>query len=257
MANLPWSPTTSGDIPVKATYAPSSGGQRASVSSLSQPNITTANATVSVRWPAALHAGSPTVLQAVLGKGIPDGSVAFLVDGSTPVGSTPTVDGVGSQLVTMPASGVHTISVEYTGKNPGFSGTATQSVFVQGARQPDALTVSPAGQAAWSIALPLALAPGTSVTLVGSSASGTTVLFSASGDCYVNGAVLTALTSGECLVTAISPGDAANAPGSATYTVGVVTPAAAPKPTTAAKRSLSLDDQLRKLLAPSGVAAGR
>jgi len=157
----------------------------------------------------------------------------------------------------MPASGVRTISVEYTGKNPGFSGTATQSVFVQGARQPDALTVSPAGQAAWSIALPLALAPGTSVTLVGSSASGTTVLFSASGDCYVNGAVLTALTSGECLVTAISPGDAANAPGSATYTVGVVTPAAAPKPTTAAKRSLSLDDQLRKLLAPSGVAAGR
>ena len=254
MANLPWSPTTSGDIPIKATYAPSSGGQRASVSPVSQPNITTANATVSVRWPAALHAGSPTVLQAVLGKGIPDGSVAFLVDGSTPVGSTPTVDGVGSQLVTMPASGVHTISVEYTGKNPGFSGTATQSVFVQGARQPDALTVSPAGQAAWSIALPLSLAPAASVTLVGSSASGTTVLFSASGDCYVNGAVLTALTSGECLVTAISPGDAANAPGSATYTVSVVAP---PKPTTPAKRSLSLDDQLRRLLAPSGVATGR
>ena len=147
----------------------------------------------------------------------------------------------------MPASGVHTISVEYTGKNPGFSGTATQSVFVQGALQPDALTVSPAGQAAWSIALPLSLAPGTSVTLVGSSASGTTVLFSASGDCYVNGAVL---TSGECLVTAISPGDAANAPGSATYTVSLVAPPAAPKPTTPAKRSLSLDDQLRKLLAP-------
>ena len=257
MANLPWSPTSSGDIPIKATYAPSSGGQLASVSPTSQPNITTANATVSVRWPAALHAGSPTVVQAVLGQGMPEGSAAFLIDGSTPVGSSPTVDGVASQLVTMPASGVHTISVEYTGKNPGFSGAVSQTVFVQGARQPDALTVAPAGQAAWSVALPITLTAGESVTLAGSSASGTTVLFSATGACYVNGAVLTALTAGECLVTAISPGDAANAPGSATYTVSVVAPPAAPKPTTPAKRSLTLDDQLRRLLAPSGVAAGR
>ena len=255
MANLPWSPTSSGDIPIKATYAPSSGGQLASVSPMSQPNITTANATVSVRWPAALHAGSPTVVQAVLGQGIPEGSVAFLIDGSTPVGSSPTVDGVASQLVTMPASGVHTISVEYTGKNPGFSGAVSQTVFVQGARQPDALTVTPSGQATWSVALPITLTAGESVTLAGSSASGTTVLFSATGACYVNASVLTTLTSGECLVTAISPGDAANAPGSATYTVSVVAPAAAP--TTPKKRSLSLDDQLRRLLAPSVVAAGR
>ena len=247
-ANLPWTPTASGDIPIKATYAPSSGGQLASVSPMSQPNITTANATVSVRWPAALHAGAPTVLQAVLGQGIPDGSVAFLIDGSTPVGSSPTVDGVASQLVTMPASGVHTISVEYTGKLPGFSGAASQSVFVQGARQPDALTVTPAGQPAWSIALPITLTAGESVALAGSSTSGTTVLLSASGPCYVNGATLTTLASGECLVTAISPGDAANAPGSATYTVGVVaSPTATSAPT---KRSGSLDDQLRMLLVP-------
>ncbi len=248
IANLPWTPTSSGDIPIKATYAPSSGGQLASVSPMSQPNITTANATVSVRWPAALHAGSPTVVQAVLGQGMPEGSVAFLIDGSTPVGSSPTVDGVASQLVTMPASGVHTISVEYTGKNPGFSGAVSQTVFVQGARQPDALTVTPSGQAAWSVALPITLTAGESVTLAGSSASGTTVLFSATGACYVNASVLTTLTSGECLVTAISPGDAANAPGSATYTVSVVAPPAAP--TTPKKRSLSLDDELRRLLAP-------
>ena len=246
-ASLPWTPTSSGDIPIKATYAPSSGGQLASVSPTSQPNITTANATVSVRWPAALHAGSPTVVQAVLGQGIPDGSVAFLIDGNTPVGSSPTTDGVGSQLVTMPASGVHTISVEYTGRLPGFSGAAAQSVFVAGSRQPDGLVVTPAGQGPWSVALPITMSPGQSVTLSGTSASGTTVLLSASGDCFVNGSVLTALAAGECLVTAISPGDAANSPGSATYTVSVAATTPSPKATT---RALSLEDQLRTLLGP-------
>ena len=221
-STLLWTPTSSGDIPIKATYAPSSGGQLASVSIFSTPNTTTANATVSVRWPAALYAGSPTVVQAVLGQGMPDGSVAFLIDGSTPVGSSPTVDGVASQLVTMPANGVHTISVEYTGKNPGFSGTATQQVFVLGARPTDALIVTPAAQGPWSVALPIAMTSGQSLSLTGTSASVTTVLLNASGICFVNGAVLTALAAGECLVTAISPGDAANSPGSATYTVSVV-----------------------------------
>lgn len=251
-ANLPWTPTSSGDIPIKATYTPSSGGQLASVSVYSEPNTTTANATVSVRWPPALYAGSPTVLQAVLGQGFPDGSVAFLVDGTTPVGSSPVIDGVGSQLVTMPASGVHTISVEYTGKNPGFSGTATQAVFVQGTRRPDALTIAPASGAPWSVALPITILSGQSVSLIGSSASNTTVLLRASGSCFVNGAVLTALAAGECLVTAISPGDAANSPGSATYTVSVLAASGAAvnssKPT--ATRAILLEDQLRTLLVP-------
>ncbi len=246
-AVLPWAPTLSGDLPIKATYAPTSGGQLASVSPSSTPNTTTGNATVSVRWPAALYAGSPTVLQAVLGQGIPDGSVAFLIDGSTPVGSSPTFDGVGSQLVSMPASGVHTISVEYTGKNPGFSGTATQQVFVLGARPSDALVVTPSGQGPWSVALPVAMTPGQSLTLSGTSASGTTVLLRASGACFVNGAVLTALTAGGCLVTAFSPGDDANSPGSATYTVSVVAATPSPKP---AKRTISLEGQLRTLLVP-------
>ncbi len=248
---LPWTPTSSGDIPIKATYTPSSGGQLASVSAYSEPNTTTANATVSVRWPVALYAGSPTVLQAILGQGIPDGSVAFLIDGTTPVGSSPVVDGVGSQLVTMPASGVHTISVEYTGKNPGFSGTATQSVFVQGTKRPDALTVMAGSGVPWSVALPITILRGQSVTLVGSSASGTTVLIRASGACFVNGAVLTALASGECLVTAISPGDAANSPGSATYTVSVVAAqSSVPPAVKATQRAVSLDDQIRTLLGP-------
>jgi hypothetical protein len=186
---------------------------------------------------------------------MPDGSVAFLIDGSTPVGSSPTVDGVASQLVTMPASGVHTISVEYTGKNPGFSGTATQPVFVLGARPTDSIVVTPAGQGPWSVALPITMSPGQSMTLSGTSASGTSVLLSASGDCFVNGSVLTALAAGECLVTAISPGDAANSPGSATYTVSVVAASAsasgaAAKPVKTTTRAISLEDQLRTLLGP-------
>ena len=252
-AIVPWAPTSSGDLPIKATYAPSSGGQLASVSPYSTPNTTTANAPISVRWPAALYAGAPTVVQAVLGQGIPDGSVAFLIDGSTPVGSAPTLDGVGSQLLTMPASGVHNISVEYTGKNPGFSGATSQSVFVLAARPPDVIVITPTGQGPWSVALPITMAPGQSLALSGTSASGTTVLLSSTGTCYMNGAALTALAAGECLVTAISPGNAANSPGSATYTVSVVAPStsgAAAKPVKTTTRAVSLEDQLRTLLVP-------
>ncbi len=71
--------------------------------------------TVSMRWPTNLYVGTPTVLQAVLGAGIPDGSVAFSMDGKGISGSIPTSGGVASFQWAPPASGVHTISVTYSG----------------------------------------------------------------------------------------------------------------------------------------------
>jgi hypothetical protein len=62
------------------------------------------------------------------------------------------------------------------------------------------------------------------VTLAGTSQSGTPVLFSEQGPCAIAGAVLTALSAGQCQVTAISPGNAQLTPGSETYTITVTAP---------------------------------
>jgi len=232
-ANLPWTPTAGGPISIQATYTPASGGQTASTSPVSTPSVTTADLPLSLRWPASLYVGTPTVLQAVLGAGFPDGSAAFLMDGVGISGSVPTVNGVATLQWTPPVSGIHTISAEYSGTRAGsagiFSGSSSQVVNIQGARVADNITVDPPGQPVWSIAAPIVMTVGSSVTLAGASTSDTTVVFSEQGPCVISGAVLQALGAGQCQVTAISPGNATLTPGSETYTVTVQNPPKRPR----------------------------
>ena len=232
-ATLPWTPTAGGPIAIQASYTPASGGQVASTSPVSTPNVTTADLPLSLRWPASLYVGTPTVLQAVLGAGFPDGSAAFLMDGVGISGSIPTVNGVATLQWTPPVSGIHTISAEYSGTRAGsagiFSGSSSQVVNIQGARVADNITVDPPGQPVWSIAAPIVMTVGSTVTLAGASTSGTTVLFSEQGPCVISGAVLQALGAGQCQVTAVSPGNATLTPGSETYTVTVQNPPKRPR----------------------------
>lgn len=225
-ATLPWNPSSGGAIPIQATYQPSSTAFTASTSPVSQPNGTTANSPVAMRWPARLFVGTPTVLQAVLGQGYPDGSVAFSMDGVGISASIPTVNGVATLQWTPPVSGVHTISVNYTG-NPQpnqvsqASGVSSQQVNILTALPVDNVTVDPPTQPVWQIASPIRMTVGGSVTLVGTSTSGTTVLFKETGPCTISGSVLFARAAGQCQVTAFSPGNATISPGSETYTVSV------------------------------------
>ena len=234
-ATVAWKPTALGPFALQATYSPASGGQAASTSPISQPNVASGVTTVSVRWPATLFVGSPTVLQAVLGNGIPDGSVAFSMDGKGIGGSVPTTEGVGTFQWTPQSTGVHTLSVNFSGGTPNpagifpFSGVSTQLVNVQAARAADNITVDPPTQPVWSIAQPIAMVAGSTVTLVGASASGTPVVFSEQGPCVIAGAVLTALSAGQCQVTAITPGNATLTPGSETYTITVTNPPRKPR----------------------------
>ncbi|MSW67156.1 MAG: hypothetical protein F2820_07840, partial [Actinobacteria bacterium] len=110
---LPWNPSTGGSTAILATYQPSNGNFTSSTSPVSQPFATTANTTVAMRWPANLYAGTTSVLQAVLGAGMPQGSVAFSMDGNGISGSIPTVNGVASYQWTPPSAGIHTIAVTY------------------------------------------------------------------------------------------------------------------------------------------------
>ena len=223
-ATLPWVPSAGGVTPILATYQPASGGQLTSTSPISQPSVTTAVQNLALRSPATLYQGTPTVLQAVIGQGLPQGTAAFLLDGNGISGSIATVNGVATLQWTPPVSGIHTITANYSSTPTGPSGTSVQTVNIQGARTADVITVDPPAQPAWSIAAPVVMTAGTSVTLAGTSKSGTTVVFSEQGPCVINGAVLQALSAGQCQITAISPGNASLSPGSATYTVTVQAP---------------------------------
>lgn len=226
-ATLGWTPTTGGPQAVQAMYTPASAGQSGSTSPISNPTASTAIQAVAMRWPETLYVGEPTLLQAVLGYGYPQGTVAWTFDNAGISGSIPTTDSVAGLQWTPPAGGVHTIAVSYTGAVPNtnpvsyMSGTSTQTVNIQGARPTDNITVQPAGQAPWNIAQPIAMQAGSSLMLAGTSQSGTPVIFSEQGPCVISGATLTALSAGQCQVTAISPGNAGIKPGSETYTITV------------------------------------
>jgi hypothetical protein len=89
--------------------------------------------------------------------------------------------------------------------------------------------VVPAGQPVWSIAQPVIMTTNQTITLAGTSQSGTPVIFSEQGPCVIAGAVLRALSPGQCTVTAQSPGTASIAPGSETYTITVNAPPKRPR----------------------------
>ena len=225
-AILPWIPTTPGVNSLYATFQPASGSQLASTSPLAQPAVIGAVQNLALRFPPNLYVGSPTVLQAVIGNGLPAGSAAFSLDGKGISGSIATINGVSSFPWTPTVTGVHTITANYSSSATGPSGTSTQTVNIQGARTVDVITVDPPAQPVWSIAQPIVMTAGTSVTLAGTSQSGTTVVFSEQGPCVINGVALQALAAGQCQVTVVSPGNSALSPGNATYTVTVQ---AAPK----------------------------
>lgn len=225
IAQVSWTPEPLGPFPLIATYVPASGAYTASTSGTAQPNVVASNPTVSLQFAPVLRLGQPTLLSAVLGVGIPDGSAAFIVGTTTLGGSVPTTNGIAYQHWTPNALGNQMITVQFsTGAPKNVSGTSTQAVSVQPALPADTVVVDPVGQAPWAVGSPITMKAGTSVTLAATSASGATALFSETGPCIISGAVLKALAAGQCQVTVVSPGSATYDNSSATYTIGVTAP---------------------------------
>ena len=225
-----FSPSQGGPTAVQAAYTPASGGQTASTSPVSTPQVNSDYSNLALRWPNTLYVGTQTVMQGVIAPNLTGGSVAFYWDGAGISGSIPTVNGVATLQWAPPAAGVHYISAAYSSSDGKYSGTSTQPVNVQGARGTDSITVDPPTMAPWSIAAPIVLPAGQSVTLVGASKSGTPVIFSETGPCVIAGASLQALSAGVCHVVAQTPGNATLAPATQTYTVTVTGAAPTPKP---------------------------
>ena len=222
-ANVQWTPTI-GET-VTASYTPSSTAFSASTADTAQPGYTSAVVTVALRFPPVLYVGTPTILGAQTGTGIPGGSASFFFDGQGIIGSTPTDSTGGAAASWTPtASGVHTISTQFSSSNGAFSGTSSQAVNIQPARGTDSITVIPAGGTPWNPGLPISLRAGTSTALTATSASGATVVLSETGPCVINQTTLTVLGAGQCTVTATSTGTAAVAGTTTTYTITVTAP---------------------------------
>lgn len=226
-ATVGWTPTGPGNIDLQAVYTPANNAFSGSTSPLSSPNSTPGSKPLAIRWPANLYVGEPTLLQGVIGNGYPPGTVAFTWNTTGISGSIQTNNGVASFQWAPPSAGINTISAAYTGATGSpnslvwSNGTSSQTVNVLPARPVDNITVDPPGQPVWNIAKPISMQAGSNVTLVGTSQSGTPVIFSEQGPCVISGATLTALSPGQCQVTAISPGNAQIKPGSETYTITI------------------------------------
>lgn len=222
-ANVQWTPVA-GET-VTASFVPATTAFVASTGDTAQPAFSSSVVTIALRFPPVMYVGTPTILGAQTGTGVTAGSASFLFDGIGIIGSTPTnsTGGVAAQW-TPTASGVHTISTQFTSTDGRFSGTSSQMVNIQPAKLQDVITVTPQGGAPWNPGLPISLAAGSNTVLTATAQSGATVVLSETGPCVINGAVLTALSAGQCTVTATSPGSATVSADTNNYTVTVTAP---------------------------------
>lgn len=223
-ATISWTPAN--NDAVTAFYTPAAGaGFAPSQSGQYEPVYTTAQVPIALRFPGTLYVGSPTIIGAQTGFGVTAGSAAFFFDGVGIIGSTPTNANGGISAVWTPfTSGVHTISTEFSSNDGRFTGTSSQVVNIQPAKPKDTITVTPASGSPWPSGSPIPDRAGTSVNLTVTTGSGATAVLSETGPCVIDGSTFTALSAGQCTITATSPGSATVMPATITYVVNVTAP---------------------------------
>lgn len=232
-ASMNWTPGPSSTT-LQATYNPGSTAFSSSVSPVSAPWTTAAQA-VSLRLPQVMFVGVPATLSSVVNPNYFNaqvgGSQAFnlTIQNATtfPMGGSQPIN---TQLVstvtwapTQP--GAQTIGVEYGTPNFQFGGRDSQIVNVQPAPTPDTPRVIPSGATAWTPGSVGSLQAGNTVQLSPSSTSGNPVTLSSNGPCVLEGATVTALGAGTCVITASSLGNSGTlSAATAQYSITVTTP---------------------------------
>lgn len=229
-ATFSWTPPSTGNFPLQATYNPALGAggfaNAGASSSVDVVEVVLTQSLVSLRLPGILRLGQPTTVSTVVNDGTLTGSAAvdLNVNGTATSisGSVPVSNGGASVPWTPTALGNQVITTSFSATNSNASGSAQQTVSVQPALTRDPISAGPAGQAPWSSGSSISSTTNARVAIAATSQSGSPLSIATSGGCVVIASTLVAPSMpATCTLTITSPGSSAFSANTAAYTVAV------------------------------------
>ena len=224
-ATIPYLPTATGVVPMVATFTPANGNFAASTSAQAAVDVVTTAPALALKLPGKFNVGETVWVTAFTTPSQP-GTVAMQVENEGAIsGSIPLVNGSATVAWTPTTAGNTNVRASFTNAQANTSGVALQPIAVLGPLPADTISVAPTGQSAWIPNTAVTMTQGQNLLLTTSSASGSPVVLDENGPCVINSALLTAVGTGTCTLTAVSGGSADYTEGTATYTVKVVKPA--------------------------------
>jgi hypothetical protein len=227
VANVGWTPS-SGTTSLTASFTPASSDWSASTSGISRPSIGGAP-TVTMRMPQDLYSGVPVTLTAISSSGTAAGGVAFSlnIDGFIyyPMGGSKGINTgpEGVDFAWTPSQiGYQNVQLAYNSANFSTNARASQQVNVLPSPTADSITLTSVGSGPWQPGAVGSSPAGLTLALSGASTSGNPVTLSTNGPCQFQGADLTLLSPGTCVVTAVSLGNGGSlVPSAPSYEVTV------------------------------------
>jgi hypothetical protein len=231
IAQIQWTPGVAGGVNLIATYTPANNGlpyQAATCGSscVSAPDnvqVTTSGVNVYIANPPSLAAGIPSTLTAVVGVVPPSGTVTFLINGSS-IGTAPVQpNGYATINWTPGAPGTYGLTVNWLGSG-GLTGSATENVSV-GAQpaQADQIIITGSNGTTLTNGATYQVPNGTVISFTSRTASGAPVTITETGPCTLTANSITATQgSGQCNVTATSPGGNGYGPATITAVAALV-----------------------------------
>lgn len=222
--SMTWKPSGSGNGGLTATFTPSNGTTTASASPQAIVGLSNDVVPVAFRISQSIHVGQQVLLSAVLGNNMPEGSAAFIsnLGGISP--SIPTVNGVANWVWVPNQMGIQFLRVDYSSSVRNTSGSSAQSVNVLPALPQDSIATSIGGIGAVNQGSPIVITTGQTRALSATTTSGAPVVFSEDGPCAIAGGSIVALGTGQCVLTAFSPGTSAYTADTNTYIITVQAP---------------------------------
>lgn len=224
-ATIPWTPTSTGVVPMTATFTPTNTNYSTSTSAQAAVDVTTTRPAVSLRLPGSFNVGQQVWVTAFVTPSDQQGTIAMQVDNEGSIaGSTSLVNGTVTVPWTPQTPGNTNIQAFFTNSAANASGVATQAIAIGEALPADTIGVAPSGQPAWVPGTTITMTRGQNLLLTTASSSGSPAVLDETGPCIINGSLLMAVNTGTCVITATSGGSSAFKASTTTYNVDVVKP---------------------------------
>ncbi len=231
VAQIQWVPPTLGATSLIATYTPANAGNAAQnttcgTTCTSAPDlveVTASGVNLYLSNPPGFSAGLSSTLTAVVGVVPPSGTVTFTINGAILASNVPVAaNGQAQTRWTPPSAGQFVVAASWAG-NGGVTGSAQETVSVGTApAQADQIIITTSAGTTLTAGATYTVANATVITFTAQTASGAPVTFAGSGPCTITPTTFTANTgSGQCQLTASSPGGNGYGPVTGTVTVNL------------------------------------